>query len=80
MPSNLAKIYAAIVEKTPRPPISRDLMIRFALDNVVDTSKPNVRTLADLGIEPHSLREVAPFYLKRFRKHGGNPDPIIYGE
>jgi len=73
----IANWYAWACEKWITPPVTRDMIVRLGLDNYVDATKPGVLTLENLGIEPQSLREVAPTYLKRFRKTGGNPDPAI---
>ena len=52
------------------PPITDDQVELLKRDNVVGEGVEAVGTLADLGVEPHTLDAVLPTYLYRYRRHG----------
>ena len=68
MPMGLMRAQAAILERFPNPPVTRDQLSMLARDNVVTPGMPG---LADLGITPMPLERVVPLYLRRFRPGGG---------
>ena len=52
------------------PPLTDDQVELLRRDNVVGLGQEAVGTLADLGVEPHTLDAVLPTYLYRYRKQG----------
>ena len=64
LPWGVANFLAAIFEKLPNPPLTRDQILLLRQDNIVP---PGVKTLADLGIPPTAIEAIVPSYLKRFR-------------
>jgi NADH dehydrogenase len=69
VPFWLAEIQGSVLELLPDPPLTRDQVELLKSDNVLRKSK-SVKTLADLGIEPHHLEMMAPTYLDRYRAGG----------
>jgi len=68
LPFELAKWEAALIlERLPKPLLTRDQIELFKSDNVVQAG---ALTLADLGITPTALDLVLPTYLDRFRPGG----------
>ena len=51
------------------PPLTRDQVKLLKRDNVVDTSGV-VKTIADLGIETHTVEAILPSYMVRYRRYG----------
>jgi NADH dehydrogenase len=51
------------------PPLTRDQVKLNKTDNVVNTDG-SVGTLADLGIEPHTLESILPTYMEPYRRYG----------
>lgn len=49
------------------PPLTRDQVKLLKHDNIVGDG---VKTLADLGIEPHTVEAVLPTYMVRYRRYG----------
>lgn len=72
LPDFLAGLQAAVLEKLPKPPLTRDQLRLLAEDNVVSGSLPG---LAELGIEPTAIEAVLPLYLDRFRIGGRYAKP-----
>ncbi len=66
-PFKLADMQAAVLERLPVPPLTRDQVKLLRSDNVVAS---NALTLADLGIEPTAVEVIVPTYLDRYRPHG----------
>jgi NADH dehydrogenase len=69
LPFWLAEIQASMLQLLPYPPLTRDQVELLKTDNVVSASK-EVKTLADLGIEPHHVELMIPTYLDRYRPGG----------
>jgi len=67
IPWAIAELQAAVLEKLPSPPLTRDQVMMLRRDNIVSES---AQTLADLGIAPTSLEVILPTYLTRFRRGG----------
>lgn len=71
IPWGVAQLGAKIAGFLPFAPITEDQVILLRSDNVVsDAATRDNRTLAGLGIEPHSLDAILPTYLWRFRVAG----------
>ncbi len=51
------------------PPVTRDQVKLLKHDNVVDMSGA-VGTIADLGIDPHTVESILPSYMVRYRRYG----------
>jgi len=67
LPFSLARLQAAVLERLPKPPLTRDQLELLKRDNVVSGKMP---TLADLGIAPTAVEVILPTYLSRFRRGG----------
>ncbi len=67
LPFSVADIQAFFLEKLPQPMLTRDQVALLRRDNIVE---PGALTLADLGIEPHSVEVIIPTYLDRYRPGG----------
>ncbi len=72
LPVPLALLWpsAALLERLPDPPLTRDQLRLLARDNVVSGT---ARTLGDLGIAATSYEGIVPAYLERFRPGGRFP-------
>ena len=76
IPFGLARPMASFLELPTwllsiKPQLTRDQVDLLLRDNVVSPEAANSgRTLAELGIEPVTMRAVVPTYLWRFRKTG----------
>lgn len=73
----MCRLYAAISEKLPNPPLSRD-QVKLLGENILVSE--GALKFEDLGLTPRSMKDSAPYYLKRFRALGGNPDPRFASE
>ncbi len=73
LPFALADMQAAVLEKLPVPPLTRDQVKLLRRDNVVS---PGALTLTDLGIVPTAAEAVLPTYMDRFRKGGRFSEPV----
>lgn len=62
IPFAVASLQAAVLERLPTPPLTRDQVELLKRDNVVGGQEP---TLADLGITPTPAEAVVPGYLGR---------------
>ena len=67
LPFAVADMQAFFLEKLPQPMLTRDQVAMLRKDNIV---QPGALTLADLGIEPHSVEVIIPTYLDRYRPGG----------
>ncbi|HET8996753.1 MAG TPA: complex I NDUFA9 subunit family protein [Acetobacteraceae bacterium] len=67
VPMGVARLQAAIMEKLPNKPLTRDQLLLLAKDNVVAEGALGLR---DLGITPTPVELVVPHYLHRFRPGG----------
>jgi NADH dehydrogenase len=64
IPDGIAAVQAAIMERLPGKPLTRDQLILLQRDNVVGA---DALGLAALGIAPISVEQVVPGYLARYR-------------
>ena len=67
IPPAVAFLQAAIAERVPGKPLTRDQLRLLRRDNVV---APGARGFADLGLVPASIDLIVPGYLARFRPGG----------
>ncbi len=67
LPFALADIQAAILEKLPVPPLTRDQVRLLRRDNVVT---PGAKGLGDLAIVPTAVEAIIPGYLEMYRRGG----------
>ncbi|MBB4303452.1 NADH dehydrogenase [Rhodobium orientis] len=71
LPLRIASMQAWLLEKLPKPMLTRDQVRMLARDNVVsEEAKAAGRTLEGLGIEGRTLEAILPTYLTRFRPRG----------
>ncbi len=68
IPPAIAFLQAALAERVPGKPLTRDQLRMLRHDNVV---APGARGFAELGITPASIDLIVPGYLARFRPGGG---------
>lgn len=68
MPMGLMRFQAGLLQRLPKPPVTRDQLLLLERDNVVGVGVPD---LAALGIQAKAVEAVVPGYLKRFRPGGG---------
>jgi uncharacterized protein YbjT (DUF2867 family) len=68
IPYPVARLQAAIAERLPGKPFTRDQLLMLRSDNVVAAGSPG---LAELGVTPTSYELVVPSYLNRYRPGGG---------
>ena len=73
IPMGLARLQAAVAEKLPTKPFTRDQLLLLSRDNVVS---PGVPGLADLGIAGTPVELIVPEYLDRYRPGGGKLERI----
>ena len=71
LPSCVARLQAAVLEKLPGKLLTRDQLAMLTRDNVVASGMPG---LTELGIVPTPMELIVPTYLRRFRP-GGKPIP-----
>ena len=83
LPFPMARLQASVFELVTllpfpvAPPLTRDQVSLLESDNVV---AKKAKTLADLGIEPHSVEVILPTYLDRYRPGGRfTPTPPVNG-
>jgi NADH dehydrogenase len=83
LPFPLARLQAGVFELATllplpvAPLLTRDQVTLLESDNVVGKK---AKTLADLGIEPHSVEVIIPTYLDRYRPGGRfTPTPPVSG-
>ena len=60
MPFFVAELQGRILERLPKPPLTRDQVELLKSDNVADSGLPG---LSELGIEPTSVESILPTYL-----------------
>jgi NADH dehydrogenase len=71
IPFALAEFQAWFLQFLPKPLLTPDQVRLLRSDNVVsEDAAREGRTLAGLGIEPHSMAAIVPSYLWRFRRAG----------
>ena len=68
MPMGLMRFQAGLLQRLPKPPVTRDQLLLLERDNVVAAGMPD---LAALGIQAKAVEAVVPGYLKRFQPGGG---------
>lgn len=68
IPMGLARAQAAIMERLPGKPLTRDQLLLLSRDNV---TSPGVPGLAELGIVPTPIELVVPEYVGRYKPGGG---------
>ena len=68
IPAPIAFLQAALAERVPGKPLTRDQLRMLRHDNVV---APGAAGLPELGITPASIELIVPGYLARFRPGGG---------
>ena len=66
-PFALASLQAAVLEKLPVPPLTRDQVKLLRRDNIVSKG---ALTFADLNIAPGAPESILPTYLDRYRRRG----------
>jgi uncharacterized protein YbjT (DUF2867 family) len=66
LPFALASVMGRAANALPTPPITADQVRLLKFDNVVS---PSARTFSALSIKPHSMDDIVPQYLARYRKH-----------
>jgi uncharacterized protein YbjT (DUF2867 family) len=69
LPMGLARLQAALMERLPGKPLTRDQLLLLARDNVVAPGTPGLEAL---GVAPTPIDLVVPAYMQRFRR-GGRP-------
>ncbi len=67
VPPAAARVQAAVMERLPGKPLTRDQLRTLAHDNVVGEGMRNLRTF---GIAPASIDLIVPEYLRRYRPGG----------
>ena len=67
VPAPVAFLQAALAERVPGKPLTRDQLRMLRHDNVVSPGAPG---LPELGITPASIDLIVPGYLARFRQGG----------
>ena len=67
MPPWAASLQAAICERLPGKPLTRDHLKLLARDNIV---APGLPGLAELGVAPTPIEAIVPAYLRRYRPGG----------
>jgi uncharacterized protein YbjT (DUF2867 family) len=68
IPPALARLQAALAERLPGKPLTRDQLLMLARDNITAENAPG---LAELGVVATPVEMVMPQYLARFRPGGG---------
>lgn len=66
-----AKFLSLALQFLPNPPLTPDQVELLRYDNVVSAEAERAgRTLKGLGIQPHAIEAIVPYYLQRFSKCG----------
>ncbi len=73
IPMGVARLQAAIAEKLPTRPFTRDQLLLLSHDNVVAAGAAG---LDALGVVPTPLELVVPEYLDRYRPGGGKLERV----
>jgi uncharacterized protein YbjT (DUF2867 family) len=71
VPTWLARLQAAVLERLPGQILTRDQLILLTRDNVASPGMPG---LAELGVLPTPIELVVPAYLGQYRPGGGKKD------
>ncbi|GEN62667.1 complex I NDUFA9 subunit family protein [Acetobacter oeni] len=74
VPSSLAALQAAILERLPGRMLTRDQLRMLAVDNVTSDGMPGFQ---NIGMAPVSMDLIAPAYLQRYAAGGGEKNFII---
>jgi NADH dehydrogenase len=72
IPTGLARVQAAIAERLPGKPFTRDQLAMLGRDNVVVAGAAG---LAALGVVPTPMELIVPSYLDQYRPGGGRKSP-----
>ncbi|MFQ5984907.1 MAG: complex I NDUFA9 subunit family protein, partial [Alphaproteobacteria bacterium] len=72
VPFALAELQAVVLERLPRPPLTRDQLRLLKRDNLVGRM---ALRLKDLGVEPTAVEVIVPTYLGRYRRGGAAETP-----
>lgn len=67
VPGTVAAMQAMVLERLPKPPLTRDQIRLLRRDNVMAR---DARGYPDLGIVPQSIEAILPTYLDRYRPGG----------
>jgi len=67
VPGSLAAIQAGLMERLPKPPLTRDQLRMLRRDSIMDAGAAGY---AALGIQPQSIEAILPTYLDRYRPGG----------
>lgn len=73
IPMAVARFQAAIAERLPTKPFTRDQLLMLSRDNVVAPGMPG---LPELGIMPTPVELIVPQYLARYRPGGGKLERV----
>jgi uncharacterized protein YbjT (DUF2867 family) len=68
VPLGLARLQAAIMERLPGQPMTRDQLLMLQQDNVANPEMPGLK---ELNIVPTPVELIVPGYLRRFQSGGG---------
>ncbi len=68
IPPGVARFQAAVMERLPGKPFTRDQLLLLSQDNIANPALPG---LADLGITPTPFELIVPSYIARYRQGGG---------
>ncbi len=72
IPTGIARLQAAIAERVPGKPFTRDQLAMLGRDNVVAASAAGLEAL---GMVPTPMELVVPSYLDQYRPGGGQKPP-----
>jgi len=67
VPGRVAAMQAAVLERLPKPPLTRDQIRLLRRDNVMAEGAAGY---AALGLEPQAIEAILPTYLDRYRTGG----------
>ena len=71
LPFPLAKLQARVLQLLPNPLLTVDQVELLKSDSIVsEAAISSGRTLASLGVQPHSVGAIVPSYLWRYRERG----------
>ena len=73
IPIGIARFQAALAEKIPTKPFTRDQLLMLEKDNVVAAG---AKGLAELGVAATPLELIVPEYLERYRPGGGKLERV----
>jgi NADH dehydrogenase len=73
IPLGLARFQAALAERLPTKPFTRDQLLMLSQDNVV---APGAKGFPELGLLPTPFELIVPEYLDRYRPGGGKLERV----